>query len=122
MSKVRANFKLVAASKFGEIYATREKYDFPVTIMQHGTYHINPIAEFALRCIERWAVVAAIPEGEDSEGRQKLGMMPPNQVVSHAFACAEEAFRVIEERGHRLCVDSYTKLVDDVKNMEDSNS
>ena len=38
--------------------------------------------------ITRWGMVAAIPDGEDSSGRQKLRLMTPEELVERAVSTA----------------------------------
>lgn len=50
-------------------------------------------ARFAMAIIERWALVSATPDGEDSAGRQKLKLTPEPEIVKRAFALADLAWQ-----------------------------
>ena len=56
-------------------------------------------ADLALLMIEKWGMVQGFPDGEDSAGRAKLGLMPIDKLIERAFNCADEAFKEIEKRG-----------------------
>lgn len=49
----------------------------------------NRRARFASEFIARWGCVAAIPDGEDSSGRQKLRLPTPVELVDRAIETAE---------------------------------
>lgn len=58
-----------------------------------------PQAHFAMVLMQHFALVSAEPDiMEDSAGRQKARMRTPAEIVSHARAIAEEAYRVFEQR------------------------
>lgn len=59
----------------------------------------RPEAQFAMQLIERWGMVAGIPEGEDSAGRAKIGLMAPKDVVARAIETTELAFLAMDEKG-----------------------
>ncbi len=50
-------------------------------------------AKMAAALIERWGMVAAIPDGEDSAGRAKLRLATPEELVARAFSCAKLAMK-----------------------------
>ena len=56
-------------------------------------------AKLATLLIEKWGLVAAIPDGEDSAGRQKLKMQTPDELVQRAFAVASLAMKTARKRG-----------------------
>lgn len=56
-------------------------------------------AELALLMIEKWGMVQGYPDGEDSAGRAKIGLMPINKLIKRAFESAEVAYKEIEKRG-----------------------
>ena len=57
-------------------------------------------ANFAAMMIERWGMVAATPDGEDSAGRQRLRLPTPEELVERAFECARIYMRVARNEGH----------------------
>ena len=46
-------------------------------------------SEMAMRIVERWAMVCAEPDGEDSAGRAKLRLLSPELVVDRALAVSD---------------------------------
>lgn len=60
---------------------------------------LNSRAAFALNVIERFALIAARAEGEDSTGKQKLENLTPNEIVQHSCDVADAAFNEFEKRG-----------------------
>ena len=56
-------------------------------------------AAFAMQIIERWALVAGIPDGEDSAGRAKQRLPTTAELVVRAFDIAEAAFIEARKRG-----------------------
>ena len=56
-------------------------------------------ARFALNLLERWGMVMAEPDGEDTAGRQKLKLMSPNVLVERAFEVARLAMAECRTRG-----------------------
>lgn len=59
------------------------------TIMVHETELFEQEAVIAGQMLERWGMVSAIEDGEDSAGRQKLRLATPDELVARAFACAK---------------------------------
>ncbi len=56
-------------------------------------------AELALLMIEKWGMVQGYPDGEDSAGRARIGLMPIGKLIDRAFECADAAYLEIERRG-----------------------
>ena len=75
------------------------KYDDRVA-MVFNRKQPDAIAGEAIRIIERWALVAALPDGEDSAGRQKLRMPTPEELVGRAFDIAEAMYAEAVKRNH----------------------
>ena len=97
-----ANATRVAHNDFVEVLAHRPR-DFtsiyPVVASDHFLKRADARATFAMQCIERWAMVAAQPDGEDSAGRAKLRRLTAIEIVNHACECTAAAFAQFEERG-----------------------
>ena len=62
-------------------------------IVTHETEIMEFEAKFALAVMEKWGMVAAMPDGEDSSGRQQLRLATPEELVARAFAIAKLAFQ-----------------------------
>lgn len=63
----------------------------------HNTELPEEEAKLAFALIERWGMVAGLPDGEDSAGRSKLRLSTPDELVERAFACAKKAFETARE-------------------------
>lgn len=74
-------------------------YAQPFNVFIHDNETINAEARLAVQFIERWAMVAGIPDGEDSAGRAKCRLMEPNEIVSRACETAEVLMQAFRERG-----------------------
>lgn len=118
-------FKAVATTAFSEVFALRpNRYgesSWPATIGRHTRVVCDPRAEFAMVCIEKWGMVAATSDGEDSSGRAKLRGLTPQEVVTKACDVAGLAFERFKELGWTTAVPSMQELVDTVKEQENGN-
>lgn len=56
-------------------------------------------ARIALALIERWGLVAGLPDGEDSSGRSRLRKATPAELVEEACDVAERAVGAFKVRG-----------------------
>ena len=63
---------------------------------------MNTRAQLATVLLEKWALVAGIPDGEDSAGRQKMRLPTPEELVDRACVIADEAVSAFERRGWLL--------------------
>lgn len=70
-----------------------------LSIIKHDTEFGGVRAAFMEEFIGRWGMVAAIPDGEDTAGRQKLRMATPAELVDRATSVTELAFDVMKEKG-----------------------
>ena len=65
----------------------------------HMTSAPHPEAALASQIIEKWALVAAVPDGEDSAGRQKCRLPTAQELAERACEIAARAFEQFEQRG-----------------------
>jgi hypothetical protein len=56
-------------------------------------------ARLAMVLLEKWGMVQAHTDGEDSAGRAKLALMPVHEVVGRACEMADLAWREFERLG-----------------------
>lgn len=122
--KQNGHTKPIASNDYVEYMAARKpRYsDGPAaTIMGHMRKIPDQRALFAMTCIEKWGLVAAEIEGEDSAGRAKVRRMTPDEIVTHAVAVAQKAFTAFEREGWIIDIPSYPDLLDAVKDAENSN-
>lgn len=68
-----------------------------VTIFK--TTAMNLHANFSMSMIEKWGGVAAVPDGEDSRGRQKLRLQTPEELVKRACDTASLLIKEQQKRG-----------------------
>jgi len=68
-------------------------------------------AKFFLGCIEKWGMVAGADGGEDSAGRSRLELMPPEDVVGRAREMTDLAFKTIQENEWTIRTPSYDEAV-----------
>ena len=73
-----------------------EGHDTPIL---HKPYEPYTIAKVAIDMAARWATVAAIPDGEDSSGKQKLRMQTADELAEHACLVAAALWKQFETRG-----------------------
>ena len=57
-------------------------------------------AAIAIACIERWGMVAGIPDGEDSSGRARIRLAAPQELVDRGFEVARLVMK--KARGAKL--------------------
>ena len=67
-------------------------------ITTHETELLTMRAKIAINFAERWGMVAATPDGEDSAGRQKLRMATTAEVSSRACDMVQAMFEEFEKR------------------------
>lgn len=65
----------------------------------HSLEAPNEEARFAMAMVERWGMVAAESNGEDSAGRASLRLQTPEELISRAFKVAELVFAEARNRG-----------------------
>lgn len=75
-----------------------------IEILLTTTEAPNPEAQFAMEMIERWGIVAAKDNGEDSSGRQKLTKLPIPELVQEACDTSQQAFEEFRKRGWMTAV------------------
>jgi hypothetical protein len=65
----------------------------------HQSKKVFSVGALAMQLTERWGMVTAVPDGEDSAGRQKHKLLTPRELALRACDCAAELFKEIESRG-----------------------
>lgn len=92
-----------------EVVVTEEFARNPKLIL-HARIQPTHEAVFAMQCIERWALVSATPDGEDSAGRQKLRRLTTTELVTEACEAAKVAFEMFRERGWLVDIPAWAEL------------
>lgn len=72
----------------------------------------NHKARLATALIERWGVVAAVPDGESSDGRAKLRKMTPEELVEEATTTADLAVEKFRSMGWMIELPEVRKVSD----------
>ena len=79
-------------------------------------------AQFVLALVERWAMVAATDDREDSAGRAALRLMSVSEVVNRAVAISAKTFEAIEEKGWFIEVGLESDLFEEGVELTDKRS
>jgi hypothetical protein len=121
----KSSTKVIAQTEYFDVHVMRpSRYGenpWPCSVGQHAKVMLDPRATFVLQCIERWAMVAGEPNGEDSAGRQRLRRLTPSEIVDHATKCAAAAFAAFEEQGWAVKVPAFEDIADALKDQENGN-
>ena len=68
------------------------------TVVVHDDEYLSLRAKLTFQLIERWGLVAAMPDGEDSSGRAKLRLPTSQELVTRSCEISELLF---DECGRR---------------------
>lgn len=74
-----------------------DRFQVP-NVITHDTTILSRQAYFAMELVARWGVVAAVPDGEDSVGRQQLRVMTPVELTDRAIKITELMFERMAEK------------------------
>jgi hypothetical protein len=77
----------------------RDDSDGSRRIIHEADKQLDPIGMLAASMVERWGMVAAVDNGEDSAGRAQLRLAEPEELVERALDCAQLLFAGAERRG-----------------------
>lgn len=84
----------------GELFVVdRDRYSNHREISVQPSEHFVHEARLAATLIEKWGLVAAAPDGESSDGRQKLRDLSPSEIVDKACNTASLAVAEFRKRG-----------------------
>ena len=67
--------------------------------MVHNTEMLTPEGALMMALVERWGMVMAADDGEDSAGRQRSRIMTVEELVSRATGIANLAYKTARENG-----------------------
>jgi hypothetical protein len=90
---------------------TKHKYDDAHAI--HSNEVPGHEATVVLHLIEKWGMVAATPDGEDSAGRQKMRLQTPEELVARAMEVTRLAFSTLRENGWLVTIPLPLTAVED---------
>lgn len=118
-------YKKVSENDHVSVYAARagrfSEGGLPVHIVMHSSRSYGDEAKFAMACVERWGMVAGMPDGEDSSGRAKLRLATPDELVNRACDLAARLSDEFSQRGWIGAVPSIEDLHEALKDVEDRN-
>lgn len=86
-----------------EMRAKRRDYKEADQVI-HKAEVLGPEAAFAMELCGRWALVAAMPDGEDTAGRQKLRLPTPEELTARTMEIAKSLFGAMRAEGWTLPV------------------
>jgi hypothetical protein len=92
-----------------EIKILRQYGDVPRPVV-HEREHPNFEARLAVNLLEKWGMVAAEPDGEDSAGRAKLRLSTPQELAVRACNVASETAAEIRKRGWFVSVPTWAEM------------
>lgn len=119
-TKLNERYKPICGTDHLDIIAKHERFGDAGVIL-HSRVVTDVRAQFAMACIEKWAMVAAEPDGEDSGGRLKVRRMTPSELVEHACQCSETAFKAFADRGWSTPMPPLADIVGAVQDEENAN-
>ncbi len=79
----------------GFIIADRYKLREPIV---YNKLCFGMEAKIAIEMVQHWGMIMAMPDREDSAGRQKLRQMTPEELVQRACESAEKLIKEFEKR------------------------
>lgn len=81
-------------------------------VVVYTTTSLDEPARLAGVLIEKWALVAAAPDGEDSAGRAKARLLTPEELVDRAIGVSERFYEVMRARGHLVDLPDLNEIND----------
>lgn len=111
--------KTLVENEFAEIMAHVGYGDPQTRILIHQRLQPDPRATFAMALLERWGMVTASPDGEDSAGRQKIRSRDADETVKLACEISDRAFAAFADRGWLLNAGSLARALRELS--EESN-
>ncbi len=99
-----------------EIKILRQYEDAPRPVI-HETEHPNFEARLAVNLLEKWGMVAAEPDGEDSAGRAKLRLSNPQELAARAVA--SEIAAELRKRRWFVPVPTWAEMEAEIKKRKD---
>lgn len=82
--------------------------------------HPNQRATLAMLLADHFSIVAAVPDGEDSSGRQKCRLMTPTECTERACAIADELYNAFDQRGWLLTLPNHEEVLRRRQELKDA--
>ncbi|PWU21842.1 MAG: hypothetical protein C5B50_00735 [Verrucomicrobia bacterium] len=96
-----------------EAYSNRDK-----RVVFHHREALSIEGEVLIRFVEHYGMITATSNGEDSTGRQRLMLLPPDQVVDRAREMTRLAFDAIRAEGWSYEIPSFEDLTKEKEESE----
>lgn len=93
-----------------KVRVENDGYSGKKTVVTYTTETPDDVAQFAMQLIDRHANVAGHEDGEDSQGRSKLRLQTPEELVERSFKIAQLTFAMARARGHMLTLPDLNEL------------
>lgn len=81
----------------------------------------NQQARMALALVERWGMVAGMPDGEDSTGRAKLRLSTPEELADRAVAASYAIYNKIEANDWFIMIPDLETIIENNRKAQDRN-
>ena len=88
----------------------KQKYTHRPEPMIHNTEHLTPEGAFMMALVERWGMVMATDDGEDSAGRKKSRIMTEDELITRTANIADLAYKVARENEWTITVPSISEM------------
>ncbi len=82
-----------------QVKVVKERYTGNPSLMAHHSHALSQEASTMMEMLNRWGMVAAEDDGEDSSGRAKIKLSTPEALVRRACEMTERAYAICEEKG-----------------------
>jgi len=80
------------------------------SVVAYETETLDHVGRLACVLVEKWGMVVAIPDGEDSAGRQRMRLPTPAELSSRALDIAETLMAVLRARGHVVALPDLNEI------------
>jgi hypothetical protein len=95
-----------------ETHVTTERFDRDyASVIHHERHHVSFEGKIMLDMIIKWGMISAEPDGEDSQGRQQLKLMPEEMLVARASSVTQYALAELKQQGWIVEIPSMKELI-----------
>lgn len=101
-------------------YRVVSQYEYTPRITIHETEQPNFEARLAVNLLEKWGLVAAESDGEDSAGRAKLRLSTPIELAQRACDVAAEFSAELKKRGGLFALPSQSEIDDQFRKHKEA--
>lgn len=101
-------------------YKVLDRYEDRKELFVHETENLDRVGEIAFDLIRTNGFLTGCPDGEDSQGRAKMKLLSPEDLVDRAFAIAETFMSVAKDREHIVTAPDISAFVKDKAKKQES--